>query len=137
MQSHIVQLYPDVVVDTMALVLRLENRRMPEFAKAHFGSVEEGASILYIPGMVLAEIGYLSERKRIDCRLSDVRTYIEMFTNVNVCPLSFEIVQTAFSIHDIPELHDRLIAATALHLELRLITNDPVITASTKIKVIW
>jgi predicted nucleic acid-binding protein len=33
-------------------------------------------------------------------------------------------------LHDIPELHDRLIAATAMHLDLPLITNDPVISKS-------
>ncbi len=45
-------------------------------------------------------------------------------------PLSLEILKTASEITDIPELHDRLIAATARYLDIPLITNDPVIRAS-------
>jgi len=38
--------------------------------------------------------------------------------------------EAAFEITDIPELHDRLIAGTARHLNLQLITNDPEILDS-------
>ncbi|MDA8138271.1 MAG: hypothetical protein M0036_06395, partial [Desulfobacteraceae bacterium] len=51
-------------------------------------------------------------------------------------PLSFEILKTASQIDDIPELHDRLIAATAKHLDLPLITNDPVISKSKFVTVL-
>jgi predicted nucleic acid-binding protein len=44
-------------------------------------------------------------------------------------PLSLEILKTASEITDTPELHDRLIAATARYLDIPLITNDPVIRA--------
>ncbi|MFO8084776.1 MAG: hypothetical protein R6U27_10710 [Desulfobacterales bacterium] len=37
---------------------------------------------------------------------------------------------------DIPEMHDRLIAATARHLDLPLITNDPVIRDSEFVEVL-
>jgi len=40
--------------------------------------------------------------------------------------LSFGVIKAAFEITDIPELHDRLIAGVARHLNLPLITNDPV-----------
>jgi len=45
-------------------------------------------------------------------------------------PLSLEILKTAAEITDIPELHDRLIAATARHLDIPIITNDPEILNS-------
>jgi len=51
----------------------------------------------------------------------------ESTQNYQFEPLSFEILKTAFEIDDIPELHDRLIAATARYLGLPIITNDPVI----------
>ena len=50
--------------------------------------------------------------------------------------LSFEVIKAAFEIMDIPELHDRLIAGTARHLGLPLITNDPVILNSTFVKCV-
>jgi predicted nucleic acid-binding protein len=50
--------------------------------------------------------------------------------------LSYEILKTASEINDIPELHDRLIAATARYLDLPLITNDPVIRDSSFVEVL-
>jgi len=49
---------------------------------------------------------------------------------------SFDILKTASEIDDIPELHDRLIAATARYLGLSLITNDPVIKNSQFVEVL-
>ena len=46
-------------------------------------------------------------------------------------------IQAAFGISDIPELHDRLVAATARHYGVPLLTNDPVIRASTAGPTIW
>jgi predicted nucleic acid-binding protein len=48
-----------------------------------------------------------------------------------------EIIEKTFEIDDIPELHDRIIAGTALKTGLELITNDPIIAGSRFVKVIW
>jgi len=45
-------------------------------------------------------------------------------------PLGLEILKTASQINDIPELHDRLIAATARYFNIPIITNDPDIMSS-------
>jgi len=45
-------------------------------------------------------------------------------------PLTLEILKTASTITDVPELHDRLIAATAVHHGVSLLTNDPELIAS-------
>ena len=121
----------------MALVLRLEKRRMPDPAKSYFEQAEAGQIVLFIPAMVLAEVGYLSERNRIDCTLRDVANYIATHETIQVYPLDLSVNQTAFLINDIPELHDRLIAATAAHLDVPLITNDPKIEESKALKTVW
>lgn len=51
--------------------------------------------------------------------------------------MSFAVVENASQITDIPELHDRLIAATAKSLNLDLITNDPKIQASQFVSTVW
>jgi PIN domain nuclease of toxin-antitoxin system len=51
-------------------------------------------------------------------------------------PLRLEILKTASEINDIPELHDRVIAATARYLDLPLITNDPAIRASEFVNIL-
>lgn len=60
------------VTDTMAIVLRLEKRRVNQNVKRIFDEIEDGKIKLLIPAMVLAEIGYLTERDKIDTNLQEV-----------------------------------------------------------------
>lgn len=125
------------VSDTMAVVLWMEKRKQPVSVKNIFKSIEKGSAKLFIPAVVLAEIGYLAERKRIEVTLSDINKIIKKFENIKIISLSQDIIYNAFEINDIPELHDRLISATARFMELELITNDKVISDSKFVKTIW
>jgi len=87
--------------------------------------------------MVVAEILYLSEKKRISLTVQDVKLHLQNFTNFHECAMTHAIIEAAETINDIPELHDRLIAATARHLNLELITNDTKIQNSTFVKTVW
>lgn len=121
----------------MALVSYLGKRRLPPGVKQIFQSTDIGLSSILIPAVVLLEIGYLSEKNRINVSLADVRTHISQYQNYEIQALTFEIVESAFQIDNIPELHDRLIAGTARHLGLSLITNNPVILASEFLNTVW
>ena len=123
--------------DTMALILYLEERKLPIAVSKIFSEFEKQNCELLIPAMVIAEIGYLSERKRIDTNLKEVKQFLKKNKNARIEPMSFEIVETAFQINNIPELHDRLIAATAIFTNAALLTNDPVIHACKSVKVVW
>lgn len=125
------------VTDTVALVLRLEKRRMGSKAKQIFIEAESGLSLIYIPAMVLAEIGYLAERKKIDANLRLVENYCQQFESLVIEPITKEIIFRSFEIDDIPELHDRLIAATAYVRNIPLITNDAIIAASRFVSTVW
>lgn len=127
----------EYVTDTMALVLRLESRRMGATAKTIFDGVESGSAVVYVPALVFAEILYLSEKGRISISLHDVADYMTRYPNCKEYPLSLAVVQSAAQISDISELHDRLIAGTARLLNLELITNDPVIQASAAVRTVW
>lgn len=127
----------EFVTDTMGLVLRLEQRRLGSTAKALFEAMEAGTAIIHVPTFVFAEILYLSEKKRISLTLQAVEDYLARFPNCRQFPLSLGVIQTAAAIVDIPELHDRLIAATARIRDVELITNDPVIQASAFVRTIW
>jgi PIN domain nuclease of toxin-antitoxin system len=126
-----------MVTDTMAVVLHLEKRRLPQRVRSLFEDAEKGNRKLYIPAMVLAEIGYLSERGRIDVSLKDVIHYGTTHPTIEVLPITAEVMIRTFEIDDIPELHDRIIAGTALRKKLMLITNDPVISRSQYVTAIW
>ncbi len=127
----------ECVTDTMGLVLRLEQRRLGPTAKTLFEAMENGTILIHIPSVVLAEILYLSEKKRISLTLRAVKEYFARFPNCREFPLNLRVIQTAAEITDIPELHDRLIAATARIDNIELITNDPAIQASAFVRTTW
>ncbi len=115
----------EYVTDTMALVLHLENRKSSQNVRQIFELADLGKVTIHIPTIVFAEILYLSEKSRGRLNLSDLQKHLNNFPNYKQIPLSFEIVQNAKNITDIPELHDRLIGSTANFVNLELITNDP------------
>ena len=123
--------------DTMALVLHLEHRRSTPKVQQIFEQADSGESTVHIPAIVFAEILYLSEKQRISLTPKQLRSHLAGHDNYVEIPLSLEVVQCAERILDIPELHDRLIAATASFLDLEVITNDPKIQASASVVSIW
>lgn len=127
----------EYVADTMAIVLHLENRKSSVNVKRIFDAADTGNTIIHIPAIVFAEILYLSEKQRISLTLADVEKQLQNFSSYREMPLSFEIIEQAGKITDIPELHDRLIAATAKFLNIELITNDQKIQSSTLVKTAW
>ena len=78
---------------------------------------------------------YLFEKHRIDIGLLQTEDLLKS-QNYQLDPLIMEILKTASEITDIPELHDRLIAATARYLDIPIITNDPVIRKSKFVKIL-
>lgn len=100
-----------------------------------FQSADKGESTIIIPAVVLMEMLYLFEKNRIDVGLLQTEALFKS-QNYQFEPLTFEILKTAAKIDDIPELHDRMIAATARYLDLPLITNDPEIRASRYVTVL-
>lgn len=125
------------VSDTMALVLHLEKRKMPEKAKAIFEATERGEHEVYVPAMVVAEIGYLSEKGRIETSVAAVEEKMEQSAHFKEKPMDAAVIKACFEIDDIPELHDRLIAGTAKSMGADLITNDPVIAQSAHVNTVW
>ena len=125
------------VVDTMAFILRLENRKMPVHIKKIFIEAENRSAFLKIPAIVFAELGYLSERGKVEISLADAKIYLDMYLHITEYPMTVQIIEHSFSIDDIPELHDRLIAGTAKFLNVPVLTNDPDIRHSKYVQTIW
>jgi len=127
---------PSFVTDTQALVkFMLGKKVINDAAHQVYLSADKGEATIIIPAIVLMEVMYLFEKNRIEIGVLQTEDLMES-QNYQFEPLSLEIIKTASQIHDIPELHDRLIAATAMHLDLPLITNDPVITKSEFVQIV-
>ncbi len=118
------------VTDTMALIKFMMGKKVINKASHDaFKSAEQGKGVIIIPAIVLMEILYLFEKNRISVGLLQTEDLMES-DNYQFEPLSLDIIKAGSEITDIPELHDRLIAATARHLGLPIITNDPDICSS-------
>lgn len=128
---------PKFVIDTVGLVLHLEKRRLEPEIISILQDAEDKKITIFIPAMVFAEILYLSERQKISTSLKDVSDYLSQHPGFIEYPLDINVIQSAQQISDIPELHDRLIAATAKVLDTKLITNDLKIQASAFIQTVW
>jgi len=119
------------VTDTQALIKFLNGKKViNDIVDSVFRKTDEGENIIIIPSVVLFEIGYLYEKKRIPVSVKDIKIVLEDSVNYREEKLSINIIESSFEITDIPELHDRLIAGTARYLNIPLMTNDPVILAS-------
>jgi len=124
------------VTDTQALVKFMMGKKViNDRSHQAYQSADKGESTIIIPAIVLMEVLYLFEKNRIDIGLLQTEDLFKS-QNYQFEPLSFEILKTASEIDDIPELHDRLIAATARYLDLPIITNDPVIRDSRFVEVL-
>jgi predicted nucleic acid-binding protein len=127
---------PSFVTDTQALVKFMMGKKViNDAAHQTFLSADKGEAVIIIPAIVLMEVMYLFEKNRIEIGILQTEDLMES-QNYQFEPLSLEILKTASQIHDIPELHDRLIAATAMHLDLPLIINDPVISKSEFVQIV-
>ena len=125
------------VADTIAIVRHLMNsRKIGAKAKEIFRKTDRGEDQVYISAITLMELLYLSEKGRIDVDLIDITKLITDSDNYHVYPVDVSVVLTARTIDDIPELHDRIIAATAKLLTSPLITHDEIITRSKSVKTL-
>lgn len=131
-----------VVADTHTLIWYLRNsNRLSEAATVALDKAIQDGDLIYIASISLVEIAYLVEKTRI----SEVafeqlnQALVDPATNFRVVPLDREIAQTIRQVPRdvVPEMPDRIIAATALHLNHPLVTRDHKIQAFSGITTIW
>lgn len=130
------------VTDTHALYWHLANdSRLSHTARQAFHGADAGLHQILVPGIVLIEMVYLVEKGRLDAALID-----QVFTLFGTIAGSYAVAPldqyTARALHNIPrsvvpDMPDRIIAATAYQLGLPLITRDAAIHKAGVISVIW
>ncbi|MBN1876892.1 MAG: PIN domain-containing protein [Anaerolineae bacterium] len=131
----------DYVTDTHSLIWYLEGSpRLGGKAKAAFEFCERGVAVIYMPTICLVEIFYLQEKGRIPYTLLN-QFYTELragITGLLLADLSLEVIDALAHIarDDVPDMPDRIIAATAFSLRLPLITRDHKIVTS-GLSIIW
>ncbi len=130
------------VTDTHPLIWALSNdSRLSVKARSIFAEADAGRAIIIVPPIVVIEMVYLSEKGRIPAQLVD-----DLLAKVARPGLSYRLAELDASVISalrevsrdlIPEMPDRIIAATAKAAGAELITRDGLITASGLVPVIW
>ena len=118
-----------LVVDTHALVWYLfGSARLSATARVQIDSVLDAGGYLYVPAVSLVELTYLVEKSRLPAivrtRLAELLDDSE--SGLVLAPLDRGTADAVARVgrDSVPDMPDRIIAATALHLHLPLVTRD-------------
>jgi PIN domain nuclease of toxin-antitoxin system len=132
---------PLAVTDTHALIWAIDGKRkrLGTRARRLFDDADEGKCAIYIPAQALAELGEACHSNRVILHLPFEEWARAAFASdkYHEAELTAEIVYAAQRLYSIPERGDRLIAATAMVLDLPLITRDPEIQKAAGVECIW
>jgi len=130
------------VADTHSILWYLaKDRRLSKPARSAFQAAKNDRAQIFVPSIVLVEAVFLMQRQRI--AKAQVSKLFELSedakASICVVPLNMAVAQAVsdFGPAAIPDMPDRIIAATARALDVPLITADPIITESELVEVIW
>ncbi|MEH2281785.1 MAG: type II toxin-antitoxin system VapC family toxin [Nostoc sp.] len=131
----------DLVTDTHALIWYLEDSpNLSVAANEAFDKCDRSEITIYIPTICLVEIVYLQERRRIsaDMKYQLDTALASKSSGLALVNLTTEIVDALSTIprDNVPDMPDRIIAATARYMGLALISRDAKIISS-GISIVW
>ena len=130
----------DAVIDTVALIRHLDDS-LPPAAERIFREAEDGFGRLFLPEVALGEFAYLILRGRV--RVPHPRATVQEVTDEVRASGYLQAASLGsagwgfFLDLEIPELHDRMIAAVALSRGLPLVSNDPAFRSVPSLRVVW
>jgi PIN domain nuclease of toxin-antitoxin system len=130
-----------IVLDTHTVLWYLENsRELSAAAREKIeGAISQGRDV-HISAISIIEIIYLVERRRLPeealARLRDAIS--DPSSGLSITPVNAAIANVIDKVSRsiVPDMPDRIIAATAIHLGVPLITRDRRLQ-STSIQTIW
>ncbi len=126
------------VADTHALWWYLKSpERLSAAATAVFRLAETGNATILVPSIAVAEFYFLSVKLGQPLVPSDLLSMLDSVGGIELSDLGRAQLERLESCQDIPEMHDRLIAAESLTFEAPVVTRDETLTASQQIPTIW
>jgi PIN domain nuclease of toxin-antitoxin system len=131
-----------IVADTHTIVWYLSNpEKLSETAIQTLDQASQSGYMIYLSAISVVELKYLTERDRIDITvLNQILKIVKSnIPSIEIVALDLEISENLSHINRavVPDMPDRIIAATALSLKLPLVTCDHKIQACTTIQTIW
>lgn len=128
---------PEYVIDTHALFWYLTaSPRLSAPAKTVFDRGAAGEARLLVPVIVLAELFFLNENLNRPVDFAAELRRLMGADQFRFVPLLAEDMLEFGALTDVPEMHDRMIAAVARRRNCPCITRDQTITQSS-VATIW
>lgn len=132
----------EFVTDTHALYWHMgDDPRLSDAARRLFDAADQGLHRILVPSIVLVEIVYLLERRRLSSAV--VERIFGLFgvdaDNYLMGNLDYATARAVQVIprSDVPDMPDRIIVATAWQLGLPLISRDEAIRRAAVVPIVW
>lgn len=119
------------VIDTHVLIWYFTgSNRLQKKLKDKIDTVRNLGGRLLVPTIVLAEALDIAEKKRVNFDFDAMYQRIVDEPEFEIVGFSPEIFEVAVHLKNVKEIHDRIIAATAMFYRVGVLTKDKVINES-------
>ena len=126
------------VVDTHALWWYLRSpERLTAAASAVFRLAETGNATIVVPAIAVAEFYFLSVKLGQPLAPSSLLEALAGVGGIELSDLGRAQLEKLDLFPEMPEMHDRLIAAEAMAFEAPVVTRDATLSASPQIETVW
>ncbi len=102
-----------------------------------FRLAETGNAILIIPAITVAECYFVSVKLGQPIAPAVLLDTLAAVDGVELSDLGRAQLERLDHIHEVPEMHDRLIAAEAMVRQAPVVTRDAVLSDSPQIETVW
>jgi len=91
----------------------------------------------FVSTIVLAELDNIVRKKNREITIEEILDRIEQSDGLAIAAFDLTVFQTMLRLPQNWEIHDRIIAATAVYSEAKLITRDEVLRNADEVETIW
>ena len=126
------------MVDTHALWWYLRSpERLTPAASAVFRLAETGNATIVVPAIAVAEFYFLSVKLGQPFDPSTLLETLAAVGGIELSDLGRAQLERLNQFPEIPEMHDRLIAAESVALGAPVVTRDETLSASPQVETVW
>lgn len=130
--------HPRFVADTHVLWWYLRSpQRLSATAHAVFRLAETGSATIVVPAIVIAEFYFLSVKLNQSFAPVALLNALAAVSGIELSVLGRTQLEKLDSFPEIPEMHDKLIAAESAILNAPVITRDGALIESRHVETVW